>query len=697
MRLLRPEPDRFRLVFRYDRDLVAKVRDLPHACYDPPTRSWVFPVCAESVAGLRGLADFPVLRKRDPVFDRSFGSVALVGGPPWRLSTVEPESELVRKFLAAAGRRRNQMWVIPDTQTAVVAELVHSGEVADPFRLLSGDGKVRVCYDAVSAGFKVFVDCGRREQAETMFRSAFPGCDVVKRWVEMGHDTCFADGFSEKVYSSMLSTEGVQPPDFGVDLYPYQREAVAKALQLDGLLIADEAGLGKTAQAVAVGAECLRTGSASRVVAVVSGSLRTQWADEIRKFTGEEATVVHGTKKVRAGLYRSVDRWVVVHYDVLWPDRELTSGLCEDAVLLVDEVHRVRNQRTNRTKAVRALAREAEKTVALSATTVENNPGEWFSTLDGLCNPGVFGSFDSYAGLYMTQNTFGGWAGARNLGLLRTRSAPFFVRRRKKDVASFLPRLRVDRVPVDYDRKYGKILGRLHREAKKELMGVVASPEAAPLTACTMLRMLCSTPKLLLRSESKSAQALVATGLIPDVDGPKLDVAFRLGRDYAAASQRVLMFVSFELSAVLLSNRFRKEGLGTVIMTGGSTRSERDEAVAAFNAPDSGVDVAVFTDVAAEGLNLDKQCSTLVNVDIPWTPGRLEQRANRIHRLSSPTDRRYRVVNLCLRNTMEDRMMYFLDSKADMMDDIYGESDGRERIGGVPAKEALRWFEPPTW
>lgn len=47
--------------------------------------------------------------------------------------------------------------------------------------------------------------------------------------------------------------------------------------------------------------------------------------------------------------------------------------------------------------------------------------------------------------------------------------------------------------------------------------------------------------------------------------------------------------------------------------------------------------ILVGTDAASEGLNL-QTLSTLINLDLPWNPTRLEQRKGRIQRIGQVSD-----------------------------------------------------------
>ncbi|WP_437718197.1 DISARM system SNF2-like helicase DrmD [Sorangium sp. So ce448] len=71
---------------------------------------------------------------------------------------------------------------------------------------------------------------------------------------------------------------------------------------------------------------------------------------------------------------------------------------------------------------------------------------------------------------------------------------------------------------------------------------------------------------------------------------------------------------------------------------GGMGDDARDEVQRAFNsAPEEHpVRILVATDAAREGVNLQAHCADLFHIDIPWNPGRMEQRNGRIDRTLQP-------------------------------------------------------------
>ncbi len=83
------------------------------------------------------------------------------------------------------------------------------------------------------------------------------------------------------------------------------------------------------------------------------------------------------------------------------------------------------------------------------------------------------------------------------------------------------------------------------------------------------------------------------------------------------------------------------------------------------------VRLLVGTDAASEGLNL-QTLGTLINVDLPWNPTRLEQRKGRIQRMGQALDE-VRVCNLRYKDSVEDRVHELLSERLKNILDLFGQ------------------------
>lgn len=736
------EADTFTLTFAFHRDLVTAAKTLPYATFDRETKTWTTPVCEQSVNTLRtwdhqGWTTRTVDSLLQPgETPAPVASATLRAGGTKRPYTVtvaggdDTVYTRLRAIPGAAWDKPSQSLTYPVAAGAALVDLIASGLLADPDNVF-GTNDATIAYDPRVGRCVVLGN----EAANSVFQQHFPHTDAVATWKERGLDVGFLNELSDTMYhGELIRVQGAPQPDgLNVTLYPFQRVNAAIAALRDGHAIFDEPGLGKTISGIAAGMWRLAD-NATRIVVVAPAAVRTGWANEITRATGHtDITVVAGTGKQRQAAVDQAlaagHRWVICHYDILARDKKMLAPLFAGAYIIADEAHRVKSPEAARTKALRSLSTAAVGRLGLTGTPVETSPGEWFDILSGWVLPGILGTPIDFNERYRWKNTWGGYEGARNVTELRNRSKYLYTRHTKSEVASHLPPLQVQQQQLDPDATYAAALRRAHTDAADEIrqeaqkrvqaqtaartgqdvlvdeQAHTAAQDGADMTAVGFLRLLCSSPRLVLESESSAAAALKDAGLIPDIDGPKVDylrnVAAGLKTTYErrmataepgvvptvadVMNERMVVFTFSERMARLLSQRFTEDGVPNVLFTGAVSHQDRDAAVASFTDPTTDTLVFISTDAGAEGLNLGKCCSLLINADLAWTASKMAQRAQRIHRIDS-TASRYHVINLTLTGTLEAGIVKMLESRADLTDALLGEHGSRSRTTGRRAR-----------
>lgn len=704
------EGETLRLVFPYDPAIVEKVRALPYARFDQDSRSWQVDLTKQAVETLAawysrdGLVDVYIhdlLEEGEEPDDAAPATLRPGSGRrPYLVLLAHRDDSMFARLRAIPGaqwEKKVQGLSYPPGAVTSLQELRDRGQLSDPGKLLQ-PAEIVVTHDVRTGRFVVRGD----ERAAEAFRRNFPGRDIVSTWQERGFDVAFSDTFSEEVYRSELARGSeLHPEGLREPLFPYQARNVAVAVTRTGFAVWDQPGLGKTATAIGWAWELMNNrNEARRCIIVVPGAVKTQFAREITRFTGDTVTVIDGDRKQRERQYTEAKeaRWVVLNYDLLHLDHDNIEALARGALIVADEAHRLKNRTSKRTKAMRTIARGAVRRLALSGTPVENNPGEWYTLMNGFVVPGLFGNPADFLGRYCYPGRFGGYEGARNLKELSERSRPHYIRHLKNDVARHLPPLIVENVVLDPDDRLAAALRRAHQDAAAEIAeaakdrrklglldGEIADEieSGAAMTAVGMLRLLCSSPRLLEQSGSDAAEALRRAGLNPDSDGPKLDELRERAAQMQQAGERAVVFTSFRTMAELIAARMDEDGIRYVLYTGSSSSKQREDAVARFTTPgDDGPTLMIATDAASEGLNLGRCCSTLINFDLAFKPSTMIQRANRIHRVDGDPERRYRVTNLTLARTIEEGIIRLVGEKADLSDAILGEAGSRRATTG---------------
>jgi hypothetical protein len=136
-------------------------------------------------------------------------------------------------------------------------------------------------------------------------------------------------------------------------------------------------------------------------------------------------------------------------------------------------------------------------------------------------------------------------------------------------------------------------------------------------------------------------------------------------------------FESAEWIAERLSDRLPVE---TVAVYAGSGRSRLYRAgeytpinreVIKAGVREGSIRLVIGSDAASEGLNLQR-LSTLINLDLPWNPTRLEQRKGRIQRIGQARDTVY-IYNMRYRGSVEDRVHRALSKRLAAISGLFGE------------------------
>lgn len=176
---------------------------------------------------------------------------------------------------------------------------------------------------------------------------------------------------------------------------------------------------------------------------------------------------------------------------------------------------------------------------------------------------------------------------------------------------------------------------------------------------------------------------------------PKFDSAIEELRTFRASGRSVLLFSRYSDTVQGLIERFIAEngpdqsyasytGDGGLIKIGGQER-KGDKSLVTEALARGEVDVVFCTDAASEGLNL-QSASTLINVDVPWNPARLEQRIGRIARLGQSAPK-VDIVNIWYPRSVEARIYERVLQRKDMMELALG---AFPEIVGNAIKDAVR-------
>ncbi len=184
----------------------------------------------------------------------------------------------------------------------------------------------------------------------------------------------------------------------GFEPRPYQFVPLMMALKLDPvrLLIADDVGVGKTAEALMIARELLAQGEITRLAILCPPHLANQWQQEMaEKFgLGAELVLASTAATLERGCRTGETLFnhfpiTVVSSDFIKAERRMTEFLrTAPEMIIVDEAHaaaadtRVRSARHQRHELIKALAQKPERHLILvTATPHSGNEGAFRSLL----------------------------------------------------------------------------------------------------------------------------------------------------------------------------------------------------------------------------------------------------------------------------------------------------------------------------
>ncbi|KAK3611454.1 hypothetical protein CHS0354_032734 [Potamilus streckersoni] len=446
------------------------------------------------------------------------------------------------------------------------------------------------------------------------------------------------------------SVFGRLPAKLVKTLMPFQREGIINAVQKNGrCLIADEMGLGKTIQAISV-AYYYR--NEWPLLIIVPSSLRYSWVEELEKWLPDV-----GPNDVNVIQYGSDVSGIpsahitVAAYGLL---SKSSSNLVREAlinqnfqVVIVDESHYIRNQKTASCKAVVPLIKNANRRLLLSGTPALARPVELFPQVDAIC-PGEFGSWWSFTSRYCGAKIE--WIGrikrrrvdgASNLEELQAMlTKKLMIRRAKDEVLTQLPPKQRQKVLFDLKES----------EIKKEIRKLFE--ELKPL-----LKMKDTSMAEILTGGGEDSPANNGTlGLIQRLY--KLSGEAKIGpaKEYVEMlcenqSLKFLVFAYHHAMMNGLQQSLRDKMVKFIRIDGETKPSERLHLVQQFQS-DPEIRVAILSILAA-GVGLTLTAAKLVMfAEMYWTPGVMIQCEDRAHRIGQTSS--IPVHYLVAKDTMDE-------------------------------------------
>lgn len=448
-------------------------------------------------------------------------------------------------------------------------------------------------------------------------------------------------------------------------------EATSGSMQASssrGVLIGDEMGLGKSAQALAV-CQALQ---AKQVLIICTSTIRENWKREIEKVLGRtDVDILLGTKP------RAVRQpFAIIGYDVL----HAWVGMLSANVLIFDEVHLVKSWKARRTKAAVELSDKIRRlngiVLGLSGTPVLNRPQELGAILRvlGLLEP--MGGIDRLTEISQNRKKMVVFNNElRKIG---------YVRRKKIDVLKELPEKRWVKLIVDGDSK----LMKEYREAEQDIVRFIAkrTQELKAMKGVSVAGQIKASWEAALRAES--SQYLVAiTNLRKMALMAKRDAAQNWIEEFKQNGKKLVVFGWHRQPLIDLSQDFMCS-----LVIGGLSDQEKQEAIDDFQDIDGNWLIACSLKAGGVGITLT-QASDVLFIEQGWNPADMDQAVDRCHRIGQK-DSVTGWVLICA-ETIDEDIADLIEQKRktimSVIDGVSAENETTSVLGDLVVRLAKRY------
>jgi len=485
------------------------------------------------------------------------------------------------------------------------------------------------------------------------------------------------------------------------DLFPHQKAGVKFLTAARRALLADEPGLGKTAQAIRALAELQKNGEdVFPALVVCPNTLKKNWKREFAKWwPGVEVEVIRGSSTQRRKQFETPAHVYVINWESLrshsklasygsialarcrecgGQDEKISENRCEVhkrelnnmdfKAVIADEIHRSKDPKSKQTRALWAATGDADIRFALTGTPIANDVLDLWSILHWL-SPEEWPSKTRWVDR-MVNTMLNAFGGMMVLGVKPHMEKEFYdainprMRRMlKKIVLPWLPDMMFERRDIEMSTKQKKAYDQMRDLMIAELEGGEAITAPSPLTQTIRLLQFASSFAEINVDETTGETRVRLAEPSCKVDALMNDIE---NKDFGDDSVAVCA-VSRQLIE-LLSAEMTKAKIPHGLITGAQDEDERQQAVDDFQ---SGKIKWILFTAQAGGVGITLTAARrLVMLQRPWSLVDHKQALDRVHRIGSEIHDSVIITDYVTEGTIEERVLQVLETKADNFEQI---------------------------
>jgi len=484
------------------------------------------------------------------------------------------------------------------------------------------------------------------------------------------------------------------------DLFPHQRAGVAFLSTARRALLADEPGLGKTAQTIRAIKKMSETETVFPALIVCPNTLKKNWKREFAMWWPDaNVRVITGSAAQRRKQFDEDADVYVINWESLRThsrlapygsvalarcpdcgghDEKVSENRCEVHIrelnkidfkaVVADEIHRSKEPKSKQTRALWAATGSADIRFALTGTPIANNVLDLWAILHWL-SPSEWPSKTRWIDR-MVDTMMNAFGGMLVLGVKPHMEQEFYAaihprmrRMLKARVLPWLPPVLRERRDIEMSTKQKKAYTQMRDIMIAELEGGGALIAPSPLTQTTRLLQFASSYAEGSVDELTGEMKVILAEPSCKVDALMGDIS---SGDYGEDSVAVCA-VSRQLIE-LLSTAMTKAKIPHGLITGAQSEDERQQAVDDFQ---SGKIKWILFTAQAGGVGITLTAARrLVMLQRPWSLVDYKQALDRVHRIGSEIHDSVVIMDYVTEGTIEERVIQVLDEKADNFEQI---------------------------
>ena len=489
-------------------------------------------------------------------------------------------------------------------------------------------------------------------------------------------------------------------------LFPHQRAGVEFLATAKRALLADEPGLGKTAQAIrALKMLHERGEEVFPVLIVCPNTLKKNWAREFTKWWPEVPTqVIKGSAVQRKRQFEDPSQVFIINWESLrthsrlapygsvaltrcracgGQDEKISETRCEVHLrelnhidfkaVIADEIHRSKDPKSKQSRALWSASGDSKIRFALTGTPIANNVVDLWSILHWI-SPKDWPSKTKWIDR-MVDTMLNAFGGMMVIGVKPAMQDEFYksvnpVMRRmlKKVVLPWLPPVINERRDVEMSTKQKKAYEQMRDLMIAELGSGDTLTAPSVLTQTIRLLQFASSYATLSTNESTGeikaildSPSCKVEALMDDIDNGDF------GDDSVAVSAVSKQLIN------LLSAEMTKKKIPHGLITGDQDEDERQKAIDDFQ---SGAIKWILFTAQAGGVGITLTAARrLIMLQRPWSLVDHKQVLDRVHRIGSEIHDSIVITDYVTEGTIEERVIQVLETKADNFEQIVRDKD----------------------